>query len=943
MTSPIATETVELVVDASSFERNLVRQLRTASRNAAKAFDQGLTQAMGATGRNAARELGDGISTGLRNDSRGQRAANNAGQQAGDEFSSGFRRALDFKAATTAIQTGLAPAKGLLAGLQFGVVAVQAAAAAQAIAQVGAALAPAVGIIAVLPAAVTTGAAAMVALKVALAGVGDAFGAALSGDAEAFEEALAKLSPAAQSVARELRELAPGFREVQQAVQDTFFGPLQGQLTAIAGVLQGPLQAGMVAVASAFGTGAAAVGGFLQEAQTVEFINQLFASTAVVITNIGASLGPVLSGFRDLSAVGLPFVERFSAGLRDIANDFGTFLSQSSESGRATAWIQSAVTVLGQLGFVFQQLGGIVQAVFRAMGDSGSEALGSIGALLLQVNQFFSSAEGQTALVAIFQTLSTVGTQLGGVFTTLVSTLGTLAPTIAQIAVAIGPGLQAAVEGIGGILQGLAPGIASVAESLSAAFTDTDLTGVLGQIAAEFGTMLTAVAPLLTDVAQLAAVFGTALLPTLQALQPVIRVLANVLGAISKVIKANQPLVTVLVTAFIAWKVAAIALAVAQGVLNAVMLANPIVLIVAAIVALIAVLVFAYQNSETFRNAVDALWQGIKTAFTFITNAVIAVGKAIVDGFVAVVNFFRDLPGKILDFLQAIPEKVREIFSNLASFAYEALVTGVAAIITFLFQLPGMIITAINTLPGMIAEFFVNLWNSALELTTTGIDAVVSFVTELPGKIFDVLSALPGALATFFTDMWNGAYNAVTAGVQTVIDFITGVPGKIGELAGAFLDVGKELIQNFIEGIQNFGSTVKDFGTAIVDFIKDKINAGIDKINGFIRDVNDKIPGGSFDIPLIDHFANGGIVNNETLAIIGEAGKEVVIPMTRPKRALELAEKSGLIDLLARQSGATVGGSVSHGGNTIHVHTQVTDPELIARRIVGQLAFVAGI
>ena len=60
-----------------------------------------------------------------------------------------------------------------------------------------------------------------------------------------------------------------------------------------------------------------------------------------------------------------------------------------------------------------------------------------------------------------------------------------------------------------------------------------------------------------------------------------------------------------------------------QWALNAAMSANPIGLVVAAIVALIAIVVVAYKKNETFRNIVNAVWSGIKVAI-----------KATVDWFV---------------------------------------------------------------------------------------------------------------------------------------------------------------------------------------------------------------------------------------------------------------------------------------------------------------------
>lgn len=66
--------------------------------------------------------------------------------------------------------------------------------------------------------------------------------------------------------------------------------------------------------------------------------------------------------------------------------------------------------------------------------------------------------------------------------------------------------------------------------------------------------------------------------------------------------------------AFGAYRLVSIATATAQAALNAVMAANPIGLVVLALVGLTAGLVYAWKHSETFRRVVTAAWTGIKDA-----------------------------------------------------------------------------------------------------------------------------------------------------------------------------------------------------------------------------------------------------------------------------------------------------------------------------------------
>ena len=74
-------------------------------------------------------------------------------------------------------------------------------------------------------------------------------------------------------------------------------------------------------------------------------------------------------------------------------------------------------------------------------------------------------------------------------------------------------------------------------------------------------------------------------------------------------------------------------LSAAQGVLNAVMDANPVVLIVLALVALAAALIWAYQNVDWFREMVDNAWASIQVwgqqLYTFISGALAALMPAI--------------------------------------------------------------------------------------------------------------------------------------------------------------------------------------------------------------------------------------------------------------------------------------------------------------------------
>jgi len=102
-------------------------------------------------------------------------------------------------------------------------------------------------------------------------------------------------------------------------------------------------------------------------------------------------------------------------------------------------------------------------------------------------------------------------------------------------------------------------------------------------------------------------------------------------------------------------------LTVVQRILNITMLTNPVFLVIAAIVALVAIFVIAYKKSETFRRIVDGLWGAFKNAFSRIPG--------IVSGAVS----------RVMSFLGSLPGRIKGVFSSAGSWlssAGRAIVTG---------------------------------------------------------------------------------------------------------------------------------------------------------------------------------------------------------------------------------------------------------------------------
>lgn len=121
----------------------------------------------------------------------------------------------------------------------------------------------------------------------------------------------------------------------------------------------------------------------------------------------------------------------------------------------------------------------------------------------------------------------------------------------------------------------------------------------------------------------------------------------KVVGVISGLINAFKTGQIAATAATIASTVATNAAAAAQWLLNAAMSANPIGLIVALIVGLVAAFVLLWNKCEGFRNFFINMWEGIKKAFTGVINGIIGGFEGFVNGLIGGLNFLIRAVNKI--------------------------------------------------------------------------------------------------------------------------------------------------------------------------------------------------------------------------------------------------------------------------------------------------------
>jgi hypothetical protein len=177
-----------------------------------------------------------------------------------------------------------------------------------------------------------------------------------------------------------------------------------------------------------------------------------------------------------------------------------------------------------------------------------------------------------------------------------------------------------------------------------------------------------------------------------------------------------------------------------------------------------------------------------------------------------------------------------------------------------------------------VGDYLLTGWNKTLK-------PIVNYIVDVVGpqvaNAFNFIGDVVGTVIGVISDVIGGLIKTLSG----LLDFITGVFS--GDWSKAW------------EGIKKMFKGVWD---AFEGIVKGALNLVIDVINYFIRqldkikiDVPEGVPviGGTkfgINIPEIPKFAKGGVINQPTLAMVGENGKEAVMP---------LENNTGWIDELA--------------------------------------------
>lgn len=159
------------------------------------------------------------------------------------------------------------------------------------------------------------------------------------------------------------------------------------------------------------------------------------------------------------------------------------------------------------------------------------------------------------------------------------------------------------------------------------------------------------------------------------------------------------------------------------------------------------------------------------------------------------------------------------------------------------------------------------------------------------------------------------------------------------------IQIAASIARGALSGLANFVRGAASSAWGVLRGAVGAVAAALERIVSAARRARDaitnlpRIPGtGGATIGPITFGAAGGIFDKATPMIIGEAGKEVLIPLTRPSRARQLAEQSGLYNVLLGQGlpGRFSGNTVTISNGAIQITFAGSTPTEGEARNVGR-------
>ena len=306
-----------------------------------------------------------------------------------------------------------------------------------------------------------------------------------------------------------------------------------------------------------------------------------------------------------------------------------------------------------------------------------------------------------------------------------------------------------------------------------------------------------------------------------------------------------------------------------------VIMANPIVLIIAAIAAAVAAFIYFWNTSEDFRAFWLNLWSAIKTAVQTVVDGIITFfTETVPEAFNSFVAFFQGLWEGVKSFFSGIWESMKETVSTIWETIQNVVQVAVMAIgeffntaltiITLPFQfiwenckeiitaaweaIKGAVTTALEAIKSGITT----AWESVKSATTTAFEAVKTVATTAWTNIKSIVSTIVTAVKTAVTTAWEAiktatttAFNAVKTAATTawnglksaVTTVVNGVKSAVSTAWSAIQSTTTTVFNAVKTAASTAWNGIKTTITTVINSIKSGISSGLSAVQSTVSSI----------------------------------------------------------------------------------------------------------
>ena len=227
-------------------------------------------------------------------------------------------------------------------------------------------------------------------------------------------------------------------------------------------------------------------------------------------------------------------------------------------------------------------------------------------------------------------------------------------------------------------------------------------------------------------------------------------------------------------------------------------MANPIVLVIAAIVAAIALLI---ANWEAVKEVAINVWNAICDTVTTIGNA-------------------------IKDFLTTAWDTIKTTITNVLD-----------NIKTTMSNVWNAIKTTISTVVNAIKTTISNVWNAIKTTIKTVVDAIKTTITNVFNAIKTKISTIFNAVKTTISNVWNSIKDVISNVIDTIKTTVSNKFNAIKNKISNIVDNVKTTMSNGFNAakdtVTNIFNSIKNKISNVMDGAKNIVSGAIDKIKGF--------------------------------------------------------------------------------------------------------------